>query len=73
MKRYLIAAVLILAFSNSSYADELSESPVSNVQDVIFRSSLTSLIPVIATMLLMHRQAVWGFPQKRLIRIICRL
>ncbi len=45
MKRYLIAAVLILAFSNSSYADELSESPVSNVQDVIFRSSLTNVIP----------------------------
>ena len=45
MKRYLLAAVLILAFSNSSYAEDLADSPVSNVQDVIFRSSLSNMIP----------------------------
>lgn len=45
MKKYLLAAVLILAFSNSSYAEDLADSPVSNVQDVIFRSSLSNMIP----------------------------
>ena len=45
MKKYLLAAVLILAFSNSSYAEDLEDSPVSNVQDVIFRSSLSNMIP----------------------------
>ncbi|MBD5402596.1 LPS-assembly protein LptD [bacterium] len=45
MKRYLLAILLILAFSNSSYAEDLSDEPVSNVHDVIFRSSLTNIIP----------------------------
>lgn len=45
MKKYLLAAVLILAFSNSSCAEDLADSPVSNVQDVIFRSSLSNMIP----------------------------
>lgn len=46
MKRYLIAALLIIVFSNSScYSDELENSPVMNVQDAVFRSSLTDLVP----------------------------
>ena len=45
MKRYLLAALLILTFSNISYGEELQDSPVSNVSDVIFRSSLTDVIP----------------------------
>ena len=48
MKRYLLAAVLILAFSNSSYAEDLADSPVSNVQDVIFRASVSNMIPDVA-------------------------
>lgn len=46
MKRYLIAALLIMTFSNSSsFADELENSPVMNVQNAVFQSSLTNLIP----------------------------
>ena len=45
MKRYLIAALLIFTFSNASFADELENSPVMNVTNPVFRSSLTDLIP----------------------------
>ena len=46
MKRYLIAALLIFTFSNSSvFADELEMSPVMNVTNPVFRSSLTDLLP----------------------------
>lgn len=45
MKKYLIAAILILSVINPSFAEDLEDSPVSNVQDVIFRSSLTNVIP----------------------------
>lgn len=46
LKRYLIAALLIFTFSNSSvFADELEMSPVMNVTNPVFRSSLTDLLP----------------------------
>lgn len=46
MKKYLIAILLILAFSNNScYSDELEDSPVTQIQDTIFRSSLIDLVP----------------------------
>lgn len=45
MKKYLIAAILILSVINPSFAEDLEDSPVMNVQDVIFRSSLTNVIP----------------------------
>lgn len=45
MKKYLIASILILAFSNPSIAEDLTNSPVSNVQNAVFRSSLTDLMP----------------------------
>ncbi len=48
MKRYLLAALLILTFSNISYGEEIQDSPVSNVSDVIFRSSLTDIIPEVS-------------------------
>lgn len=37
--------VLILAFSNPSYSEDLADSPVANVQQTFFKSSLTNLIP----------------------------
>lgn len=45
MKRYLIAALVIFSFSNSSYAEDISQSPVANVENAVFRSSLTDLVP----------------------------
>jgi len=45
LKRYLLAALLILSFVNPSYSEEFQEMPEMNVQDVIFRSSLTNIIP----------------------------
>ena len=45
MKRYLIAALVIFSFSNSSFAEDITQSPVANVENAVFRSSLTDLVP----------------------------
>lgn len=43
MKKYLFILSLIIIFANPSYSDELED--MSNVPDIIFRSSLTNIIP----------------------------
>ncbi len=45
MKRYLITALVIFSFSNSSFAEDITQSPVANVENAVFRSSLTDLVP----------------------------
>ncbi len=48
MKKYLFITLLIMLIASPAFSEEvteLSEEPVSNVQDVIFRSSLTNIIP----------------------------
>lgn len=46
MKKYLIAALVICSISsNRSFAEDISTSPVANVQNAVFQSSLTDLVP----------------------------